>query len=122
MNLSNLFSFQLSAQFGNNGFTPPTGNFTAGANTNEGVISQVSSLISTLLSLSITVAGIILFANFVLASIEWISAGGDSGKIDKAKARLTQSVVGLIILISAVALFMLVADVLGFNFFTFTSL
>ena len=119
MNLSNLFSFQLSAQFGNNGFTPPTGNFTAGANTNDGVINQVSSLISTLLSLSITVAGIILLANFILASIEWISAGGDSGKIEKARGRIIQSVVGLIILISAIALFMLVQDILGLNLFTF---
>jgi type IV secretion system pilin len=119
MNLSNLFTSQLLAQFGNNGFTPPLGNFTSDANTNQGAVDQISNVISTLLTLSVTIAGLLLLANLIIASIEWIGAGGDSDKIDKAKARITQSVIGIVIFASAIAIFKLIENILGINLITF---
>jgi hypothetical protein len=45
------------------------------------------------------VGGIIVLFFFIQAAIEWITAGGDSGKITKARDRLLQSIIGLFILV-----------------------
>jgi len=49
----------------------------------------------------ITVGGVLLLVYFLWGAVEWITAGGDSGKITKARDRLTQSMIGFIILVSA---------------------
>lgn len=48
---------------------------------------------------AMVVGGIIVLFFFIQASIEWITAGGDSAKIQKARDRLIQSTLGLFILI-----------------------
>ena len=49
----------------------------------------------------------------ILGAIEWISSGGDSGKVEKARSRIMNSVIGLIILAAILAVFNLVASFLG---------
>jgi len=49
----------------------------------------------------ISVGSLLVLVNFVWGSVEWITAGGDSGKIGKARDKLTQSVIGLVILVSS---------------------
>ena len=45
------------------------------------------------------VGGLIVLFFFIQAAIEWITAGGDSGKITKARDRMIQSTIGLFVLI-----------------------
>lgn len=45
------------------------------------------------------VGGIIVLFFFIQAAIEWITAGGDSAKIVKARERMLQSTIGLFILV-----------------------
>lgn len=45
------------------------------------------------------VGGLMVLVFFIQAAIEWITAGGDSGKIQKARERMIQSVIGLFILV-----------------------
>jgi len=47
----------------------------------------------------ISIGGLFVLLYFIWGAIEWINAGGDSGKITKARDRITQSMVGLIILV-----------------------
>jgi len=49
----------------------------------------------------ISIGALMVLVYFLWGAIEWISAGGDSGKIEKARNRITQSILGLVILISA---------------------
>jgi hypothetical protein len=49
----------------------------------------------------ITVGGLIVLVMFLWGAIEWITAGGDSSKIEKARDRILQSLIGLIILVSS---------------------
>jgi len=53
------------------------------------------------------VGALIVFFYFIWGAIEWIVAGGDSGKLNKARDRMVQSVIGLIILVSS-------ATIIGF--------
>lgn len=52
----------------------------------------------------ITVGGLAVLLYFVWGGIEWITAGGDSGKIEKARNKITQSVIGMIILAGSFAI------------------
>lgn len=67
----------------------------------------------------LTISALLLLLNLVWAGIDWISAGGDSGKIEKARSKITQSIVGIIVLASAVAIFNLVQNFLGIELLQF---
>ena len=49
----------------------------------------------------ISVGGLVVIVMFLWGALEWITAGGDSGKIEKARNRIMQSIIGLIILVSS---------------------
>ncbi len=58
----------------------------------------------TLWQAVITIGGLIVLIYFVWGAIEWITAGGDSAKVQKARDKLTQSVIGLIVLVATFTL------------------
>lgn len=49
----------------------------------------------------INIGGLLVLFYFVWGAIEWITAGGDSGKLEKARLRMMHAVVGLLILVSS---------------------
>lgn len=49
----------------------------------------------------ISIGGLIVLIMFLWGALEWITAGGDSGKIEKARNRIMQSIIGLLILVSS---------------------
>ncbi|NCN07055.1 MAG: hypothetical protein GW762_04685 [Candidatus Pacebacteria bacterium] len=50
---------------------------------------------------AINIGGLLVLFYFIWGSIEWITAGGDSGKLEKARLRMMHAVVGLLILVSS---------------------
>lgn len=76
-------------------------------------------LIEQVLSIVVTVAALILFLMLIWGGIEWITAGGDKGKIEKARNRITQSIIGMIVLASAIAIFAALQTALNFEVFDF---
>jgi hypothetical protein len=58
----------------------------------------------TLWRSSISIGAIMVLVYFVWGAIDWISAAGDSGKLEKARQKMTQSALGLIILVSSFTL------------------
>lgn len=67
--------------------------------TTDGFGERFGTIFVYFWNLLITVGTLLFFAMFLLGAIEWISAGGDKSKVDKARERITQSVVGLFILV-----------------------
>jgi len=49
----------------------------------------------------IVIGSLLVLINFLWGAFEWITAGGDSGKLGNARNRMLQSVIGLIILVSS---------------------
>jgi hypothetical protein len=78
-----------------------------------GATSTIGEVISSLLSGVMVIGALMLLMYLIWGGIEWISAGGDSGKIQKARDKITQSVIGLIVLASSVAIFSLVQQFVG---------
>lgn len=52
----------------------------------------------------ITVGGIAVLLYFIWGAIDWITAGGDSGKIEKARNKITQAIIGMVILVGSFAI------------------
>lgn len=61
---------------------------------------------------AITIGGLAVIVLFLQGAIEWITAGGDSGKIESARNRLTQSAIGLFILVSSFTIIAYISQLL----------
>lgn len=83
----------------------------------KGYSTSFGSLISSVLSIVMVVALLLVLLYLVLGGIEWITSGGDKGKTEGARNKITAAIIGIIILAAAYALVQLVAYVLGFGSF-----
>ena len=73
----------------------------------------VGGLFTNILSFVLVIAGILVFAYLVWGGIEWITSGGDSGKTEKARNKITGAIIGLVILVASYAIFQLVLSLLN---------
>lgn len=65
----------------------------------------------------ITVGALAVIIMFLWGAIEWITAGGDSAKVGKARERITQAVIGMILLVGSFVIIGFIGQVFfGDNF------
>lgn len=81
-------------------------------------ITDLGLLISNAIGVALIIAGILVFVFLVWGGIQWISSGGDKGKTEEARARITAALIGLAVVAAAWAVMLLVEyffglDVLG---------
>lgn len=95
-----------------------TQNILGGSGTIEkptGFADNVGSLLNAVLSFVMVVAALLVLMYLIWGGIEWITSGGDKGKTESARNKITAAVIGLIVLAAAYAIFMLVIRFLGFS-------
>ena len=61
----------------------------------------------------IQVGALAVLLYFLWGAIEWITSAGDKGKLESARNRITQAVIGLIVLAASTAILILVQDFLN---------
>jgi hypothetical protein len=81
--------------------------------------TNLGGLIAALFQLAIFVAGLAFFVNLIIGGIQWISAGGDPKAVTAARTRITNSFIGLAIVIAAFAITLIIGAVFGVNVFGF---
>lgn len=62
-----------------------------------------------------TIGFITFFFVFLLGAIQWISSGGDKAAVDAARGKITNAIIGVVILISAIAIVKLIEQFFGIN-------
>lgn len=72
-------------------------------------------IIGSFVNVAILIGAIASLIFMIMGGVQWITAGGDSGKIDKARAKFTQSIVGLAVVASTYAIFLIVQYFFGIN-------
>ena len=77
--------------------------------------NAVEKLISNTLVVLTVVAGIAFVLYILLGGLNWITAGGDKGKIEKAKGMMTGGAIGLIIIVLSYSITWIVGAALGLN-------
>jgi uncharacterized membrane protein len=84
-------------------------------NPGQGFATDIGGLINSVLNLVMIIALLLVFLYLILGGIQWITSGGDKGKTEEARNKITAAVIGIIILAAAYALVQFVAYVLGFG-------
>jgi cellobiose-specific phosphotransferase system component IIC len=59
------------------------------------------------------VAGLAFLVYFMIGALNWVTAGGDKGKVDTAKMYMTNGAIGMITIVAAYAVIWIVGQVLG---------
>lgn len=91
------------------------------AGNNAGGISSGDPLeglelfISRIIGFLTVLAGIFFIVYFILGALSWITAGGDTSKIQKARDQIVQGVIGLIVIIGAYAVVGIIGSVIGID-------
>ncbi len=89
-----------------------------GKNAAEGAGIFVGA-ISNIVGFLTAVAIIWFIFQFIIGAISWISAGGDAKAVEAAKGKLTNAVVGIVIVFTALVLVSAVGALLGINILNF---
>ena len=78
---------------------------------NVNVSTDAGSLLKTVITLIIVVAALLTLFYLVMGAIAWITSGGDKGKVEEARNKITAAVIGLLILAAVWAIFNLVLTI-----------
>lgn len=73
----------------------------------------IAKFIAEFLSIAFIIAGIVLLGMILFAGIEWMTAGGDQNKLKSAQGRLTNALIGFIIVVATRAILGFIAGPLG---------
>ena len=84
-------------------------------NPGKGFATDIGSLINGALSFIMVIAALLVFLYLILGGIEWITSGGDKGKTENARNKITAAVIGLIILAASYAILLIILNFLGFG-------
>ena len=94
--------------------TPALAQYNIGISKPEQVqITDLGRLISTGISVAIILAGILVFVFLVWGGLEWIMSGGDKGKVEAARNRIVNALVGLAIIAASWALVRIIGYFFG---------
>lgn len=69
--------------------------------------TDLGTFVSKSISAIIMVAGLATFMYLIYGGVSWITAGGDKGKIEDARNKIINGVIGLTIVVSAWAIYLL---------------
>lgn len=81
---------------------------------------QFAVTIATLWQTIILVGGLAFLLYFLFGGITWITAGGDKGKIEEARGKITQGLVGLAILAASYVIIKFIETAIGMNLLNIT--
>lgn len=76
---------------------------------------QFAITLATLWQTIILVGGLAFLLYFLQGGLAWITAGGDKGKIEEARHKITQGLVGLAVLAASYVIIKFIETALGMN-------
>lgn len=89
---------------------PVIGTFGTGGNT--GAASNVAILLGTFIRVMVIIAGLGFILYFVIGAVEWITGGGDKGKVEEAKNHIINALTGLTVMLALYAVLVFLNQVL----------
>ena len=81
---------------------------------------QFAITIATLWQTIILVGGLAFLLYFLWGGINWITAGGDKGKLEEARGKITQGLIGLAILAASYVIIKFIESAIGLNLLNIT--
>ncbi len=75
----------------------------------------IGHLVSNLASAAFIISGIAFFGILVLGGVQWLTSGGDKAKVESAQKSISSALIGLAIVASSYAVYVLVLEFFGIN-------
>lgn len=75
----------------------------------------LTNLIATVWRTAITLGGLALLVMLIQGALSWVTSGGDKSKVEAARERMTQAVIGMLVLVGTVAISAFIGAMLGIN-------
>lgn len=86
-----------------------------GGAADESQATQFAVTIGTLWQTLIIVGGLAFILYFLWGALQWIMAGGDKGKIEEARGKITQGLIGLALLAASFVIIKFLQSAIGLD-------
>lgn len=81
----------------------------------EGGSNYIQDLLPRIIGLGLIIGIVIFFFIMLIGAIQWISSGGDKSAIESARSKITNALVGILLLLALFAIIKLIGDFFGIN-------
>ena len=81
-------------------------------------IEFFQSFIPNLITLGLIIGVVFFLFILIIGAIQWISSGGDKNALEAAKSKITNAMVGIVVLFAVFAVLKVVGDFLGITILT----
>lgn len=85
------------------------------ANAGSGLVG-IAKIVSSIIGVMTIAAGIWFLFQITIGGFNWITSGGDKAKLEAARGRLTNSFIGIVIVVAGWAILALASQFLGVDF------
>ena len=75
----------------------------------------ITELVFRVVDAAIIGAGILLLVYLVYGGVEWLTSGGDKAKLESARAKLTNALIGVAIIAASYAIWIVALTFFGIN-------
>jgi hypothetical protein len=76
-------------------------------------VSFIQKLVPTTITIALTIGVLIFFFNILMGGIAYINSGGDKAKTEAARSKITNAMIGLVIMFLVFMTLTLVGSILG---------
>ena len=76
-------------------------------------VTDFGLLITRVLNVAVSIVGLLILGYIIWGAVDWILAQGDKSKIESARAKITQGVVGAGVFLSVFAIYAIISYFLG---------
>jgi len=80
-----------------------------------GAVTNITTAISGIIGFLTVVAGIWLFIQLIIGGLSWMSAAGDKNKLNEARDRITNALLGLLVIVAAWAILAIAGQFFGWK-------
>mgnify|MGYP001599285442 CR=1 FL=1 len=91
------------------------GPFAGAAAAGSGLVG-IAKIVSSIIGVMTIAAGIWFLFQITIGGFNWITSGGDKAKLESARGRLTNSFIGIVVVVAGWAILALASQFLGVDF------
>lgn len=81
-------------------------------------VSFVQSLIPALVGLIFAIGALVFFFVMITGAIQWITSGGEKGALEAARGKISNAIIGIVVLLATFAIIKLIENFFGINILT----
>jgi len=89
--------------------------YNEGAATGNTVLEIIERFLSNLIGFITILASIFFLVQTFTAAFTWVTAGGDSKKVEQARNQMMQGAIGLIIIVAAYSVLEILGELIGID-------